>query len=252
MATAVCGICVLVSTSPIAQTSDKAMAVYLTAAQVTDVTKIDKETEKRLEQAIKDADGKRKDLEKALKAQYGGKREKWPVEAQDRYLDAEEEVALASAALSYRKVKQEGLIDSVEDIKQALGGYGLAGKKENVRLVDTASEAQLIVDVVGRRSGSGGQAGGLLALRDDRYWVLLAIRGGPMLSPERFAAVPLGYRYGRFGTTGWRLTRPRPGAPEWRFEAYGDLRWANAAHVASLIIEDFVAKNYDAMMQKTP
>jgi hypothetical protein len=249
IAAAVCGICVALSASPTAQTSDKAMAVFLTAAQVTDVTKIDKDTQKRLEQAIRAADKKRKDLEKALKAQHGNKRDQWPEDAQDRYLDAEEEVALANADLAYRKVKQEGLKDSVEDIKQALAGEGLAGKKENIRLVDTAADAHLIMDVIGRRSGSGGQAGGLLALRDDRYWVLLAIKAGPKLSPARFAAVPLTYRFGRFASTGWRLSWPRPDAPEWRFEAYGDLRWSNAAHVASLIIEDFVAKNYDVMMK---
>jgi hypothetical protein len=247
LAAAVCGICVAVSASPDAQTSNKAMAVFLTAAQVTDVSKIDKDTQKRLEQAIRDADKKRKDLEKALKAQHGNKRDQWPQEAQDRYLDAEEEVALATADLAYRKVKQEGLTDSVQDIKEALRGDGLAGKKENVRLVDSAADAQLIAEVIGRRSGSGGQAGGLLALRDDKYWVLLAIKAGPKLAPERFAAVPLTYRFGRLASTGWRLARPRPESPEWRFEAYGDLRWANAAHVASLIIEDFITKNYDAM-----
>jgi hypothetical protein len=146
-------------------------------------------------------------------------------------------------------VKQEGLTDSVEDIRQALTGRGLAGKKENVRLVETAADAQLVVEVVGRRSGSGGQAGGLLALRDDRFWVLLAVKAGPKLSPERFRAVPLTYRFGHALSTGYRVARPRPDAPDWRFEAYGDLRWSNAAHVASLIIEEFIEKHYDLMMK---
>jgi hypothetical protein len=228
---------------------DKSMTVFLTAAQVTDIAKVDKETEKRLQQAIRDASKKRKDLEKALKAQHGNKRENWPETAQDQYLDAQEAEVLASADWAYRKVKQEGLVDSVEDIRQALTGHGLAGKKENVKLVDTAADAEFVVEVVGRRSGHGGQAGGLLAIRADQYWILFAIKAGPKLSAQRFAAVPLTYRFKRFGQQGWRLARPAPDTPEWRFEAYGDMRWANAAHVVSLVIEDFIAKNDDAMMK---
>jgi len=231
-----------------AQTSDRAMAVFMTAAAVTDVIKVDKETQKRLELAIKDAQKNRKELEKTLKAQHGNKRDKWPEEAENRYLDAEEAVALADTNFLYRKVNQAGLTDSVEDLRQALTGHGLAGKKENVRLVDAATDAQLIIEVVGRRSASGGQAGGLLALRDDQYWLLLAVKPGPKLTAERFDAVLLTSQYARFNKR-FSQIGPRPEAPEWRFEAYGDLRWANAAHAASLIIEGFIAKNYDLMMK---
>jgi hypothetical protein len=47
------------------------MAVFVTAAPVVDVKKVDKETETRLAAAIKDAKTKRADLEKSLKAQHG-------------------------------------------------------------------------------------------------------------------------------------------------------------------------------------
>ena len=46
-----------------AQKTDKAMTVFVTATEVVDVTKVDKETQKRLEAAIKDAEKKRKDLD---------------------------------------------------------------------------------------------------------------------------------------------------------------------------------------------
>ena len=61
-----------------AQGTAKAMTVFVTAEEVVDVTKVDKETQKRLEAAIRDAEKKRKDLEKTLKAQHGNKRENWP------------------------------------------------------------------------------------------------------------------------------------------------------------------------------
>ena len=64
-----------------AQPGDKAMAVFVTAAPVADVKKVDKETENRLAAAIKDAKTKRADLEKSLKAQHGKKREAWPQDA---------------------------------------------------------------------------------------------------------------------------------------------------------------------------
>src|SRR6185503_19644362 len=73
-----------------AQGTAKAMTVFVTAAEVVDVTKVDKETQKRLEAAIRAAEKKRKDLEKTLKAQHGNKRENWPQEAQDAFYDAEE------------------------------------------------------------------------------------------------------------------------------------------------------------------
>ena len=60
------------------------MTVFVTAAAVADVGKIDKATETRLLDAIKAARQTRKDLEKGLKAQHGKKREAWPAEIEDQ------------------------------------------------------------------------------------------------------------------------------------------------------------------------
>jgi hypothetical protein len=231
-----------------AQKTEKAMTVFVTATEVVDVTKVDKETQKSLEAAIKDAEKKRKDLEKTLKAQHGNKRENWPQEAQDAYYDVEEAEALANADWGYRRVKQAGLSDSVDDIKKSLVGEGLAGKKDNVTLVQTKDEAQLIIEVNGRRSASSGAQGAALAFRDDQYWISFLVKPGAKLSADRFASVPRAYRFKRFGYGAWRLASPRPESPEWRFEAFGNQRWGNAANTATLLIEDFIAKNYDAMM----
>ena len=239
---------VLLSTGLSAQTADKSMTVMVLAADVVDVTKIDKETEKRLTTAIKDAEKKRKDLEKILKAQHGKKREDWPPDAQDAYYDVEEAEALANADYAYRRVKQAGLSDTVEDIKRSIIGDGMAGKKENVTIVNTRDEAQLIVEVNGRRSGSSGSQPGLLVVRDDQYWISFLVKPGPKLGVDRFAAVPPTYRFRRMNASAWRLAIPRPDSPEWRFEAYGMQRWGNAANAASNVIEDFIAKNYDSML----
>src|SRR5262245_11374799 len=88
-----------------AQPGDKAMTVFVTAAPLADVKKVDKETETRLLAAIKDARTKRETLEKSLKAQHGKKREAWPQDAQDACADADEAVVLAEANYAYRQVK---------------------------------------------------------------------------------------------------------------------------------------------------
>ena len=69
---------------PAQAAADKTMTVFVTAAAVTDVGKIDKATETKLLDALKAARQKRKDLEKTLKAQHGNKREAWPAEIEIR------------------------------------------------------------------------------------------------------------------------------------------------------------------------
>jgi hypothetical protein len=237
----------LVPTAARAQAGDRTMTVFVAAAAVADVGKIDKATETRLLDAVKAARQARKDLEKALKAQHGKKRETWPPEVEDRMYDAEEAEALAAADWAYRKVKQEGLSDTAEDIRKSIVGDGMAGRKDHITLVTSAAEAQLIVEVSGRRSGSSGAQPGLMALRDDLFWISFVVKPGPKLPVERFAAVPRTYRLRRVGYQAWRLAIPRPDHPEWRFEAHGVQRWGSAANVASVLVEDFIGKNYDAM-----
>ena len=231
-----------------AQPGDKAMAVFVTAAPVVDVKKVDKETETRLTAAIKDAKTKRADLEKSLKAQHGKKREAWPQEAQDAYAEADEAVVLAEADYAYRKVKAEGLTDSAEDIRKSIAGTGLTGEKNGIRLVSAADDAQLIVEVNGRRSASSGNMGGLMAIRDDTFYISFLVKAGPKLPADRFATVPRSYRYRRHTQVVYRLANPSPDAPWWRFEAYGTMKWGSAANGASALVEDFIQKNYDAMM----
>jgi hypothetical protein len=230
-----------------AAAAEKTMAVFVTAAEVTDVVKIDKETEKQLLAAIKATRGTRKELEKTLKAQHGKKQEAWPPEARDRFDEAEETVALAEADYAYRKVKQEGLVDTAEDIRKSIVGDGVAGKKEWMRLVTSPDDAEVIVEVNGRRSGSSGSQPGLMVLRDDQFWISVLVKPGPKLPTERFSAVPRTYRFRRVGYQAWRLAVPRPDSPVWRFEAFGMQRWGAAANVASVLIEDFIGKNYDAL-----
>ena len=60
------------------------------------------------------------------------------------------------------------------------------------------------------------------------------------MSAGSFSSVPMTYRFRRFGRPAWHLQVPRAELPYWRFEAYGDQRWGNAASTASVVIEDFI------------
>ncbi len=91
----------------------------------------------------------------------------------------------------YRSGGSEPLPRNVSDLKDALQGIGLAGKKENVVVVATRDEAQLIVEVNAVRTAGMADADTL----NDQFWIIVLIKRGPRLSPAQFAAVPLTYRF---------------------------------------------------------
>ena len=82
----------------------------------------------------------------------------------------------------------------------------------------------------------------------NEFWISFLVKPGPKLSDDRFDAVPRGYRFANFRYRVVRLSVPRPDSRHWRFEAYNTQRWSMAANAVSILIEDFIAKNYDAMM----
>src|SRR5688500_3467479 len=91
-----------------AQTAARGMTVFVTTARKD--TRDDKEARKIQSSKDEAANKAHKDLEKTLKAQHGGKRGKWPKEAQEAYAEAEEAVAEANADWIYRR-HQEKLAD---------------------------------------------------------------------------------------------------------------------------------------------
>jgi hypothetical protein len=68
------------------------------------------------------------------------------------------------------------LIGSVVDVKNAIKGSGMRGRRKHLELVAAATEAELIVEVRGRRSGGGRGLG-------RTYVLVFAIKHGA--EPER-------------------------------------------------------------------
>ena len=139
----------------------------------------------------------------------------------------------------YRTAGSDPLPRNVSDLKDALQGIGLAGKKENVVIVATREQAQLIVEVNAVRTANMADDD----LLNDEFWVTVLIKRGPQLSAAQFATVPRTYRF--LPVT--RLAPPTDDAPWWRFEGTGLFSWSAPAKLLSRLVEDFIAKNYDSL-----
>lgn len=195
------------------------------------------------QEALRAASGARQELEKALKAQYGGKRQQWPPEAEAKMQDAEDAIAREEVDYKYRvhdgTERTPHLEDGVQDIRESLVGKGMASNKPHVTLVDSPADAQLVVEVDGRRTSDSGI--------DRKFHVRVRIRRGPKLTEQQFAAVPRTYRF-YSGYTAVRLGAP-PATPYWYFESAGPLRQAAAADAVAHLIDNFIEKNWFAMVR---
>jgi hypothetical protein len=221
------------------QTADKSMTVFVTASESAPQAKPTEADRQQASAAIKAAQTARKDLEKSLKAQFGNKRDKWPADARERYADAEELDLRLNTDWLYRAWGSGPLPRNVSDLKDALKGIGLAGKKENVVIVASRDEAQLVVEVNAVRTAGEADSDPL----NDQYWIRVLLSRGPRLSAAQFASVPRTYRFPEVT----RLAAPTEEEPWWRFEATGTFLWSAPAKPLSRLIEDFIAKNHSTV-----
>lgn len=221
------------------QTADKAMTVFVTASEPARRARPTEADRQQASAAIEAAQTVRKDLDRDLKAQFGNKRDKWPAEARERYAEAEETVLHLNRDWLYRTSGADPLPRNVSDLKDALQGIGLAGKKDNVVIVTTREQAQLIVEVNAVRTANMADDD----LLNDEFWVSVLIKRGPQSSAAQFATVPRTYRFLQVT----RLAAPTDDEPWWRFEGTGLFLWSAPAKLLSRLVEDFIAKNYDSL-----
>ena len=121
-----------------------------------------------------------KALEKEGEQQFGKKREQWPADKRAAVEKAEEKSAQAFAAATL-DADPAGARDSVEDVRESLAGKGTAGVKEHVQDVAKPEEADLVVEILGRRSQKGAPEPGLTAALDDgtHVWMRISAGAGP-------------------------------------------------------------------------
>ncbi|HET6268407.1 MAG TPA: hypothetical protein VFG11_11865 [Acidobacteriota bacterium] len=207
--------------------------------------KIDKATEDALKAKRDEALKAREKLEKDLKSKYGKKKEEWPSDVQDQYFQAVENAAVANANYEYKKVEPEGLENSATDIIESIQGKGMTADKKNVSLVKTADEAQLAIEVIGRRSARSG-SGGLIfgGIRPDEFFVCFTLAPGKKLDPARFAQLPHNWHFKKFAYSAWKLSSPSADNPVYTFESFAEQGWGTAGNTAAFLIDQFIRDNY--------
>ena len=214
-----------------AQDVDNPITVFVKAAAR---PAADTRTSKERAAALRQAQMPLKELEKSLKSQYGKKQDRWPADAQQRFSLASEPAALAAVDVLYHDWN-ESAGDSVEDVQHAITGEGLEKPRTNVRLVNSEAEAQLVVEIRNRRSKMG--SGALLQMAVNKsVYVLFSIKAGPKATTAQFAAIPRTFSY-------MKVAGPRPGAPEWLFEAVGMTAWRTAGRVIADTVDTFAKAN---------
>lgn len=183
-----------------------------------------------------------KALEKDVKQQFGKKREQWPADKRAAVEKAEERSAQALLTLRYLDSDPAGARDSAQDIRESLAGKGTAGVKEHVRDVAKPEEADLVVEILGRRTVKGAPEPGLIAALDD-YYVWLRISAGGRTDPARLGQVPLTWP----GTA--RLVHSwTDDAPYWELEVMREGRWANVGNEVSRILNNFGDESFPAIV----
>ena len=236
------GVGVVLGLSIIAVAADEPTRSVFIRAGVHEVAPGD---EKALRTKANDAYNARKNAEKKIKEQFGKKREAWPPEKEEELYALEEAQAVAMATWQYRKVDPKAVNDAVKDLTRAAEGKGLqAGKKNHIAPAGSAADADLVVEVLARRSESNG---GAFTATD--CWVLFSIGRGEKTDAARFAKIPAGYRVKTsFGLRAFKITGPSADRPVFTFEGYngGGSSFGchgAAANAASSVVDKFIEDN---------
>ena len=226
-----------------------AMSVFFAVAQVDERKEVDESTKNALKAKRDETREARKALEKQLKDQLGKKRESWPPEKDEELYRAEQAEALADADYDYRKVELKAMNDGLKDLVRAAEGKGLqADKKEHITVAASAAEADLVVEVLGRRSVKALPT----ASKPAGCYLLFSVGAGGRTSAESFARVAADYRTKRGLFSSWKIASPRPEKPVFVFEGSngGGSEFGchgAAANTAAGVIDKFVEDNYSTI-----
>ena len=237
------------SPMPVGSQPARTMTVFVTAGRLPDFGEITDAESQEYTGAIRAAQVARGDVEKALKAQHGSKRDRWPADALRQLQEADDRVTLAMSNRTYRSLRRRDpkrpltVDDSVDDIKESMMGKGLASTRAHIVVVSSRDEADLVVEVEGRR-----MKGSWSDPTSSERMIRVAIARGPKLSEKQFAAVPFLFQGRSPGYLTTRLSGPSADAPQWRFEVMGQLAFIAAAKGVAGLVDDFIATHYDALI----
>lgn len=238
-ALAVVALAALLVASDVAADPPQPLRVFFTTAPLPAPQPDPKAYAKKLEAARDAAWAEYEGAFKDMKKKYGKDYEKWTSEQKDEArLIYEKYVAKAMDHLLFT-IKPKDLEDSLRDIKNSVVGKGLAGVKENITIAESAADADLVLEAVGRFGASKLVVG-------PKHFVFRFGVGG-RLKAEALAAIPRDWPR----PTWWADERCsqyhyyRPEEPWIVFKAIDDQRWRDVMNTTSACIND-LAKEHGA------
>jgi hypothetical protein len=194
-----------------------------------------KEVEGRRDAAWSEYDAAFKDMKK----KYGKDWDKWTPEQKDEGRRAYEKYVAVATEYLMATIKPKDLADAVEDIMNSFQGKGFAGVKENVVLAESAADAHLVIEALGRYGASKLTVG-------PKHFVYRVTAGGK-LKPAALAAVPRDWPR----ATWWadeqcsQYHYYRPEEPWIIWKAIDNQRWRDVMNTTSACIND-LAKEHGA------
>ncbi len=174
---------------------------------------------------------------KEQKKKYGKEYDKWSLEQKDESRLLYEKYVAKAIEYLFFTIKPKDLEDSVRDIKNSVVGKGLAGVKENVALAESETDADLVLEALGRYGASKLMVG-------PKHFVF-RFRTGGRLKPDALAAVPRDWPR----PTWWADEKCsqyhyyRPEEPWIVWKAIDDQRWRDVMNTTSACINDLAEEH---------
>jgi hypothetical protein len=189
---------------------------------------------KRADELDKAFEARSKELRKA----HGKDVKKWPEDVRLAFHKQLLERNQAFAGPAYADTSAKDLQDSVENIVDSFGGKGLARKKEQIEVVDSKDDAQLVLEVVGRTGGSK-------LVRSPKYMTVI-VRPGPKLAPGALEKLPW-FWDDQEGDVA-PIHHPTAAEPWLQFQSWSMERWRDVANGISAVINRLARENYDTLV----
>lgn len=171
---------------------------------------------------------------KELKKKYGKDYEKWSAEQKDEARKVYEKYVARAIDYLLFTIKPKDLEDSIRDIKNSVVGKGLAGVKENIVLAESAADAHLVLEGLGRY--------GVSKLIVGPKHFVYRVQVGGKLKPEALSGVPRDWPR----PTWWSDEKCsqyhyyRAEEPWIVFKTIDEQRWRDVMNTASACINDLI------------
>lgn len=190
---------------------------------------------------------KAKELERAYTAEYGKDQGKWPRDKRAELSGLRSEARADEGAeieADYASAHPEKLADSARDLAKGAGTHN-SGR---LRVVDHPDQADLVVEVTGRRSSKSefGMA------FDDQFGFMLRLGAGGKLAPGRLRGAVV--RWPEDEEQDPVIVNEMHGysddEPYWLLQVMGGASWRELANRTDAILADFVLANGSLFAEK--